>query len=141
MSRRQRPLSARLNSRNSRLWCELDIGAVHVRCYLVDRASRSIPEIHDDHQGRWDPDTCIALVGWDLPEDVAVLTLVHELTHAMVFACGVKVHPDREADEEEEEQLVLALSACVCDTFRRNGWLQIPPRPALPPRARKAVAS
>lgn len=136
--RRPRPLSERLTARNSILWCELDVAAIHVRVILADRQSRSIPELHDSKQGGWDPDTGIILVGWDLPGDVAESTAFHELGHAVIFANGIKLHPDREVDEDEEEIILNALNACLHAALKRNGLLSLPPRPELPASARGA---
>lgn len=138
MSRRQRPLSDRLTTRNSHLWCEIDVAAVHVRVYLADRASRAIPELHDSKQGGWDPDTGIILIGWDLPADVAESVFFHELGHAVIFANGIKLHPDREVDEDEEEIILNSLNACFHAALKHNDLLVLPPRPELPPSARGA---
>lgn len=133
-----RPLPERLNARNSALWCEFDVGALRVRAYLVDRRSRLLSDmVHEGKQGGWDPDSATILVGWDLADDVADGALFHELTHAIIFAYGIKLHPDHELDDDEEEVIVNALSANVFDTLRRNDLFFVPARPELPRGARR----
>lgn len=133
-----RPLSERLTARNSVLWCELEVGALTVKVFLVNRRSRVLGEwVNEGKQGGWDPDTATIVVGWDLEASVATEVCFHELHHAVIYAHGVKLHPDREVDEDEEEIMVNALSANMCATLVRNSLLFLPPRPEIPATRRK----
>lgn len=141
MSRRKKPLSARLNSRNSRLWCELDVGSMRVRCHLADRAARSLPELHDGRVGWFDADTQTILIGWDVADDLAESTLLHETVHAVVFAFGVRLRGGEETSDEQEEAVVNPLAGGLYEVLRRNAMLLIPPRPKLPKCASPRVPS
>lgn len=136
-SRRARAsLPARLNGRNSRLWCELVVGSLTFRAYLAARDHKSLHELHDGRVGWCDSNTGTILVGWDVPDDIAECTLYHELHHAAIFAYGVQLNPEHDVDEDEEEAIVNPLSAGLYDALKRSGWLNIPPRPRLPAGAR-----
>lgn len=133
-----RSLPARLNRRNSRFWCQLVVGSLTFRGYLAKRNVKALPELCNGKIGWCDVDTGTVLVGADLPDDQAEATLLHEVVHAAIYAYGVKLHPEHEVDDDEEEVIVNAMSACLYDTMKRSGWLNIPPRPRLPKGVRSA---
>jgi len=137
----ERPLTARLTRRNSRLWCEIVVGSLTVRAYLADRSDKMLPELQGGRVGWFDSDTGTILVGWDVAHDLAEATVLHELVHSVVFAYGCRLHPEHDVDDEEEEAIVNPLAAGLYDAMKRSGWLRIPPRPALPKKARPEVTS
>lgn len=133
-----RPLLERLNRANSVLWCELDVGSLRVRAFLVDRSARRLHEVNDGNVGYFDADSSAILVGADIADDVAEATLLHELLHAVVFALGLHIRPDGEpATEDEEEAIVNPMAGALFDALKRNGMLVIPPRPPMPARLRR----
>lgn len=127
-----RPIRQRLTRRNSAPWCELEVGSLRVCAFLCRRGARSLPEMHDN-LGWFDADSATILVGADLADDVAEATLLHELLHAVIFACGLHVRTDGElATDDEEEAVVNPIAAALFDALKRNGMLRAPPRPAAP---------
>jgi Zn-dependent peptidase ImmA (M78 family) len=118
----------KLTAANSVLWTTVSAGSVTIDVYLVDRAT--VPDMQK-HEGLYLKTECIFLIGWDLPNDLAELTLLHELEHARLHIGGI---PCGSADEEESH--VSRFSAAVYDSLKRNGLLVFPERPALPHGAR-----
>ena len=114
----------------------MNIGSINVRAFLASRTAKSIPELKDGRVGWHDPDDGIILVAWDLADEVAYGVLIHEAMHAVIYNGGIKLHPDQEVTEEDEELIVNALSAGMFDALMRNNMLVVPDRPALPVRAR-----
>ena len=111
------------------LWCELQVGSLGIRAYLVDR--NKFPELKNN-VGFFSAEAGLILIGWDLNHDLAENTLLHELGHAAVYAFGVKF-----SSSDSEEDTVNPLTSSMYDTLKRNGMLVFPPRPEIPTRRRK----
>ncbi len=115
------------------LWCVLDVGTLKVHVWLVD-PERYRDQLREDDTpavGVFLPDSLEILLDWTLARENAEQTLMHECAHAEEFVFG----------HSHDHDTLNAITACQYVTYKRNGFLRFPPRPATPFDRKRARAA